>query len=612
MVGPGPFPGQGGMGNWGGGMMMPSHPARPPGGPRGGGWGPGGRMQMGPGPGRGYIGGGPGNSYPGMIEPWPMPPPPVGVGGRGGPGGGQGGHREMYDPLHPEMGGGVRRPRFGGSFDGGNKKMGGGPPWGWLARGVGAQGRGGGGIAGSHRHQGGGRPQYSQVLPPKKRSTIRVHWLPTVATSANLTSHFKTFGRVVKVELKTNADGIPSGIAFVQFAEPNAAKQARESPIPVLNNRFVKVTIQEWNLVDLEKLEAEEKIQQKAKVNATVEVIRMQKEKAKAVQVESLAQQKLSNIERKLNLNREMLEMLKLKSEPEEEIILQVDEKVQELEHACNLCNATLADASAKVANAVAAVDKAEADAKLLGAHVPLDKTASSSRDASKLYKSTTTTKSSGLKGGGDHTPSSIGSGRVAAASMLFARKSVDNRTTCIQVKGFPTGTEEGHLRAHFVVYGEIGNLSMQRSNDSAVIKFNTRKAAELAMRKGSAYSGGLSLEMNWIDDSAAAITGVENVETGNGVEQHEVKKDMSAPPVHDGAGAAAKWNDIEQLHHSEETVSLREEIEELNSSSGTKADIGSDEKKGSPQHLEEPRGMKQQQHESNHQEEDEEEVVVL
>ncbi len=583
----GPFAGQGGTGNWGGGMMMPPHPARPPGGPdpRGGGWGPAGRM----GPGRPYIGG-PGTSYPGMVEPWSMGPR-VGVGGRGGGGpGGQGGYREMYDPLNPEMGGGARRPRFGGPFDGGGgKMMGGGPPWGGMAR--------GGGIAGSHRHQGGGGGrQHSPSLSPEKRSTIRVQGLPTVATSANLTSHFKTFGRVVKVELKTNADGTPSGVAFVQFVESSAAKQARESPIPVLNNRFVKVMILEWNLVDLEKLEAEEKIQQKAKVNATAEVIRVQKEKVKAMQVESLAQQKLSNIERKLSLNQEMLEMLKVKSEPEEEIV-QVDEKVQELEHTRDLCKTALADASAKVTIAAAAVDKAEADAKLLGAHVPLDKTASNTSDASKFDKSATPVKGLGRKGSRGDLPSPIGSG---GAGVLFARKSIDNRTTCILVKGVPPDTEEGHLRAHFVVYGEIGIVNLQPSGDSAVIKFNTRKAAELAMRKGSAYSGGLTLEMNWIDDSAVAA---KNVGMSNDdMEEQDVPKDISASPIHD---LGVKWKELE--HHSPEETVRRGEMGDVHNSS--KAENGNVEKEGSPQHLD-SHGEKQQA--SNHQEEDEEEVVVL
>ncbi len=598
----GPFTGQGGggAGNWGVGMMMPPHPARPPVGPRGGGWGPSGRMQMNPGPGRGHIGG-PGNSYPGMIEPWPMGPP-SGIGRRGGGGpGGQGGHREMYDPLNPEMGGGggMRRHHFGGPFDGGGSKKMGSQPWGGMDRG-GAQGRG---IAGSYRHQGGGGRQRSSFpsLSPEKRSTIRVQGLPMVATPANLTSHFKTFGRVAKVELKTNADGTPSGIAFVQFTEPNAAKQARESPIPVLNNRFVKVMIQEWNLVDLEKLEAEEKIQQKAKVNATAEVIHMQKEKAKAMQVESLAQQKLANIECKLSLNWEMLEMLRAKSEPPEEEILQVDEKLHELEHARDLCKVTLSDASAKVTNAISAVDKAIANAKMLGAHVPLEKTASnSSSNALKLDKSSSSTPVKGLgrkKSRLDPTTTPIGT--EGAGLLPLRRRSIDNRTTCILVKGIPHETEDGHLRAHFVVYGAIAGLRMQPfgESDSAVIKFKKRKAAELAMRKGSAYSGGLKLEMKWIDDSTAAV---KTVDTANGM------KDISAPPEDNDSGV--KWKELE--NHSEETVRRGEEIGDLHSSSKDVAKNRSNEKEGSslPQHLD----LHAEKQESNHQEEDEEEVVVL
>ncbi len=580
----GPFAGQGGPGSWGGGMMMPPRPARPPGGPgpRGGGWGgPAGRI----GPGRPYMGG-PGVSYPAMVEPWSMGPY-VGIRGRGGGGpGGKGGYREMYDPLKPEMGAGVGRPGFGVPFDGGgSKQMAGGPRWGGLAR--------GGRIAGSHQHQGGvGGHQYSVSLPPEKRSTIRVHGLPAVATPANLTSHFKTFGRVVKVELKTNADGTPSGVAFVQFAEPSAAKEARESPIPVLNNRFVRVVIQEWNMVDVEKLESEEKIQQTAKVNATVGVIRMHKEKAKAIQVENLAQQKLSNIERKLSLNEEMLKMLKVKSDTEEEIA-QVDEKVQELEHARDLYKATLADASAKVAIAVSAVENAEAGAKLLGAHVPLDKTASNASGSSKLDKSSTHAKGLLERKGSRGDLPSVGSG---GSGLLFARKSIDNRTTCIIVKGFPPDTEEGHLRAHFVVYGEVHTINLQPSSDSAVIKFCTRKAAESAMRKGSAYSGDITLEMNWIDDSAIAAN---NVGTSNDdVDEQDVPTDTSASPIDNAA---------EFDHHSSESV-RRGEMGD--SRSGSKAESTNVEKEGSsPQHSDSHRGKQQS---FILQEEDEEEVVVL
>ena len=88
--------------------------------------------------------------------------------------------------------------------------------------------------------------------------TLRCTGIPTYIKENELLGHFRSFGRIVKLELRVlgNDNDTESGRkvyneCIVQFVNAVDMKKCLSSPIPVLNNRFIKLYVAPVNLVPL-------------------------------------------------------------------------------------------------------------------------------------------------------------------------------------------------------------------------------------------------------------------------------------------------------------------------------------------------------------------------
>jgi hypothetical protein len=127
---------------------------------------------------------------------------------------------------------------------------------------------------GQGQGQGQGQNQVSQhqnFLPENERCTLKCTGLPQTAKEADLRTHFKSFGRVVELQLiEAEGDKKQYNDCLVQFGTAFEAKKCCNSPTAVLNNRFVRVMFSNFNIVplaDVLPLTAEE-IEQAAKESA--------------------------------------------------------------------------------------------------------------------------------------------------------------------------------------------------------------------------------------------------------------------------------------------------------------------------------------------------------
>ena len=113
--------------------------------------------------------------------------------------------------------------------------------------------------------------QHQNSLPENEKCTLKCTGLPQTAKEADLRVHFKTFGRVVELQLiEAEGDKKQYNDCLVQFGTAFEAKKCCNSPTAVLNNRFVRVMFSNFNIVpfaDVLPLTADE-IEQAARESA--------------------------------------------------------------------------------------------------------------------------------------------------------------------------------------------------------------------------------------------------------------------------------------------------------------------------------------------------------
>lgn len=94
----------------------------------------------------------------------------------------------------------------------------------------------------------------------EESSTVRCSGIPSYITESDLYSHFVTFGRVLELRISpgsnvnsNNLNGVAGGKVYgeclVQFVSAMDAKKCVTSPLPVLNNRFIRVSFSRGNII---------------------------------------------------------------------------------------------------------------------------------------------------------------------------------------------------------------------------------------------------------------------------------------------------------------------------------------------------------------------------
>lgn len=113
---------------------------------------------------------------------------------------------------------------------------------------------------GGHSGQGGHYHHHAPTgthldLPEDERCTLKVQGLPRTAKIEDIRNHFRSFGRVVELQITQAPEGTADGDkkvfndGLVQFATAQEAKKCFSSPLAVLNNRFIKVFHSNFNII---------------------------------------------------------------------------------------------------------------------------------------------------------------------------------------------------------------------------------------------------------------------------------------------------------------------------------------------------------------------------
>lgn len=126
----------------------------------------------------------------------------------------------------------------------------------------------GAGGRGKRRYQAGPQQQQHPRLPENERCTLRCTKIRHYITDAALKAHFESFGHVVEMRVnqmngRDNGEDVtasaedgasekqPDKECLVQFYSAANAKKCYNSPIPVVNNRFIVVQFSHFNIVPL-------------------------------------------------------------------------------------------------------------------------------------------------------------------------------------------------------------------------------------------------------------------------------------------------------------------------------------------------------------------------
>eukprot|EP01038_Epipyxis_sp_PR26KG_P004298 gene4298-6094_t len=95
-------------------------------------------------------------------------------------------------------------------------------------------------------------------LPENERRTLKCTGIPMTTKTEELKAHFASFGYVVEIQLSSVGAIVDEELGdnkkvfaecLVQFYSAEMAKKCKNSPIPVLNNRFIKVYFSHFNII---------------------------------------------------------------------------------------------------------------------------------------------------------------------------------------------------------------------------------------------------------------------------------------------------------------------------------------------------------------------------
>lgn len=110
-----------------------------------------------------------------------------------------------------------------------------------------------------------GKQQEASSLSEEEQCTLKCSGIPSYIKEEELKNHFKSFGRVVELQLndlhsgnttEVNVTDLPNNSkqyneCLVQFSSAPDAKKCLNSPAAVLNNRFIKVNQSSFNIIPI-------------------------------------------------------------------------------------------------------------------------------------------------------------------------------------------------------------------------------------------------------------------------------------------------------------------------------------------------------------------------
>lgn len=105
----------------------------------------------------------------------------------------------------------------------------------------------------------------NRFLPDDRRFTLRCTGIPSYVSKEDIMKHFEAFGSIVELHYNlTKRDDTENKKAYneclVQFYHLENAKKCYNSPLPVLNNRFIKLFQANTNLINIAEVTASSEI----------------------------------------------------------------------------------------------------------------------------------------------------------------------------------------------------------------------------------------------------------------------------------------------------------------------------------------------------------------
>jgi RNA-binding protein 26 len=368
----------------------------------------------------------------------------------------------------------------------------------------------------------GGRPQRPRVNHQNSTTLLIANIPQDLNSIERLHNHFKKFGTIVNIQVK-----LSSSKAFVQFSQHSEAEQALQSPEAVFGNRFIKVF---WSSrFQHDNYPRPHHQQQGApNVNPHVNPQLDMKEPQKAPKPEDAAPSSSQPTQQVVEAPKPKKDMIKELLKKKEEIrnlqIKQQKEILEKLSSAKNMdpqekqklvarlnsltesIKASLQKDSTLLSQAAQPPKplkqkKLEKEKELLDreldtitqvqpptpATAPVT-TAAPAKDVSTLQA--LKNKLSTLQ----QQAASMGLLKQQGQGKKFAqarpRMVLDNRTTTLRVDNLPQALRENGnlLRTHFQGFGEITSITKGEKEDSVLVQFAARRAAELAVKHGKTY----------------------------------------------------------------------------------------------------------------------------
>ncbi|WFC97236.1 hypothetical protein MBRA1_003902 [Malassezia brasiliensis] len=343
-------------------------------------------------------------------------------------------------------------------------------------RGRGARGRGGrGGL--------GGRP-----APVRSQDTLVIEHIPTEHLNlASVNDYFKRFGTITNIDVDE-----PGARAVVSYATHDEAERAHSSPDVIFGNRFVKVYFQRLDAparpvkplpskTHYMKDEGSNKYLAPA-LRAQADAPRAQPGDAERRKLLELRKKKQTLLHMQIAEQKALL--AKLEHEPltpqgRQSVMAMLEKLSGEIQAATELLKKEVPPPSAP------------ATTEELQAHL-----AALRQEAAALGLDASGHARGRGRGRGRALPFRGRGGAPGARSM-----SLDHRTTRVGVAHLPADVGAEQLHAHLAQYGAL--QSLDREGDRYVAHFQTRAAAEKAMRSGAQAPPLRGAELSWVEAPA-------------------------------------------------------------------------------------------------------------
>eukprot|EP00638_Chattonella_subsalsa_P003087 CAMPEP_0117745302 /NCGR_PEP_ID=MMETSP0947-20121206/7275_1 /TAXON_ID=44440 /ORGANISM="Chattonella subsalsa, Strain CCMP2191" /LENGTH=810 /DNA_ID=CAMNT_0005562419 /DNA_START=29 /DNA_END=2461 /DNA_ORIENTATION=+ len=337
-------------------------------------------------------------------------------------------------------------------------------------------------------------------LPMEQRRTVKCIGLPSSVHLGMLAKHFSTFGNVVNIQLKPDPDhknqaGKPYNKSLIQFDSHTCAKKCLSSPIPVLNNRFIKVF---WSNVNPDPTAAAQKSPPTTPRQPPPKMP-TQPQPSESENEDKLLSKKANLIKKQLEGSRQLYDrMMEIgmddtKREKMEANILELEDKLEvamkEPEEPEEPAVAAPVEQSKNSAN-----EKSK-EAQLLELKAKL---AALEKEATSAPTVVSNGPYAHTWGGRGRNSPYRGRGRGRGRGRFVSN--LDLRTKILMVEGLPDNCLASTLRSHFIMFGLLEKVEMlEEPTAAALIFFQERSSAEMAIVKGTSL-GGIPLKIKWYD----------------------------------------------------------------------------------------------------------------